>query len=242
MIQRAIPVLCALVLLLAGRAGAEAINLSWNNCASGPGASDDMTFACDDESKTMVLVGSFIAPAGISQFIGMEASIVVSTDNNGIPDFWQLGAEGCRQTSASPQFTFPGMSGCATPWNTQTLGLWNFSNHDADVPPGRGHMRVDAVRPANQALQLSTGKEYYAFQMRIDMDALSTCAGCRDGACFVMNSVTLYQPVDVADAYVITTPAARNFVTWQGGGANCQAAGGKATQRTTPGQLRARYR
>ncbi len=105
-------------------------------------------------------------------------------------------------------------------------------------------MRVDAVRPSNQALQLSSGREYYAFQMKIVMDAATTCQGCRDPVCFVLNSITLYQPSDVADASVITNPATRNYVTWQGGGTGtgCSAAGARTTKRMTLGQIRGRYR
>jgi hypothetical protein len=243
MVRRVVSWIAAVLCLCAASAHGEAINLSWNTCASGPNAADDVTFACDDESKVMVLVGSFYAPAGIGQFIGLEASIQVLTDS-GLPDFWQLGTDGCRSTSATPQFAFPGMTGCTTPWNTQTLGFWDYSNHDPTVPPGRGHMRVDAVRPANQALQLAAGREYYAFQMKITMDQVTTCQGCRDPACFVLNSITLYQPSDIADPSVITTPAARNYVTWQGGGngSGCTAAGAKTTKKMTWGQIKGIYR
>ncbi len=243
MVRRVILIVSAVLVLGVAAAHGEAINLSWNNCPSGVSAADDITFACDDESKVMVLVGSFIAPSGIDQFIGLEGSVQLIADN-GIPDFWQLGADGCRSTSGTPAFAFPGMSGCSTPWNSQTLGFWDYSNHDPQLPPGRGHMRVDAVRPSNQALQLSSGREYYAFQMKIVMDAATTCQGCRDPVCFVLNSITLYQPSDVADASVITNPATRNYVTWQGGGTGtgCSAAGARTTKRMTLGQIRGRYR
>jgi hypothetical protein len=242
MLRRLVPVLAFLMLLGASRARAEAINLSWNNCAIGANAAEDMTFSCDDESKVMVLVGSFIAPGGIGQFIGLEGSIQVITDSD-VPDFWQLGAEGCRSTSGTPAFSFPGLSGCATPWNSQTLGFWNYNNHDATLPPGRGHMLVDAVRPSNQPLQLSAGREYYAFQMKITMDNSSACQGCREPACFVLNYIALYQPIEVTEQpAVITNPASRNYVTWQGGGSGCTAAGAKTTKKMTWGQIKGRYR
>lgn len=236
MSRRLLPLLAVLALLAPAAVRGEGLNLAWNNCANGVGASDNFAAACDDESQVAVLVGSFLAPAGIDSLLAMEASVTVMTDGRSIPDFWQLGDGSCRSSAGNADFNAGSLSGCTSPWGGQTLGIWRFT--DQDQPPGRPLIRMLAAR--TKALQLSTGREYFAFKFTIALQGAAGCQGCRDGACMVLNMVKLEQPAEMDHDVVITTTAFRNYVTWQGGGADCP--GAKANKKVSWSQVKAHYR
>ena len=71
----------------------------------------------------------------------------------------------------------------------------------------------------------------------------SSCAGCTDGACIVLNSIQLTQPIGVGD-YTISNPILRNWVQWQGGATTitggCPLA--TPTRSTTWGSVKSLYR
>lgn len=234
--RRFLPLLASLILLVPALARGEGLNLAWTNCANGSGAIDNFTSSCEDESQTATLVGSFLAPAGVDSFLAMEASLTIVADGKSIPDFWQIGDEGCRPSAASVGFSSSGLSGCSNPWGNQVLGLWDFST--LNQPPGKPLILIVAAR--TKAAQLSSGREYLAFRLDIGMEGGTGCQGCRDGACIVLNSMILRQPAEMYRDAVITTAAYRNYVTWQGGGAACP--GAKASQKVTWGQVKAHYR
>jgi len=69
-----------------------------------------------------------------------------------------------------------------------------------------------------------------------------SCAGCTDGACIVFTSQKLTEPLGVGD-YTITSPALRQYVTFQSGGAlggGCPAV--VPTQNRTWGSVKSLYR
>ena len=59
--------------------------------------------------------------------------------------------------------------------------------------------------------------------------------------CVTLASLRLYPPTGDA-VYVITRPATRNCVTWQGGSSSCPAACREPNRRNSWGQLKNLYR
>ena len=73
---------------------------------------------------------------------------------------------------------------------------------------------------------------------------IGACTGCLSPACLVLNDVELDQVHGTpgGDVNVVTNalPGRNNFITWQGGDANCP--GETATKNATWGSIKALYR
>ena len=67
-------------------------------------------------------------------------------------------------------------------------------------------------------MPIPAGTEVYSFKAIIDdakTTGLGACGGCTGGACIVLQSIRLLQPVGVGD-FLLTNPAASQYVVWQG--------------------------
>lgn len=228
-----------LLSLVGRRASADGLNLAWNDCASSHAAASDVSFSCDDESRTFTLVGSFVAPGGIAHLCAEDLIVTIRSSGGDVPDWWRLDEAGCRSSSLSSGFDFP--VGCGSPWGSAFIGASRFEPFD----DGPSHWRIRALcaKPVNQAGPVSPGREYGAF--RLTFDAAHTlgggCAGCSDGLCLEFTSLTLEQPGTEGD-FLLTTAATRNCVTWQGGGAECPGACHQQTRYSTWGRVKNSYR
>jgi hypothetical protein len=68
-----------------GTASAAGINLAWDDC--GEAGTELRKFACDVNSGTpFALVASFVPPAGVAEFLGLSATLMVESDAEILPD------------------------------------------------------------------------------------------------------------------------------------------------------------
>ena len=112
----------ALAAALLGSASAHAdpvVHLAWDDCGTSVATK---SFACGSNAGAQVLVISFVPPAGIDHFNGIESKLQVMGPSPGtLPDWWQFA--GCRNTALGINQNFlSGPSTCADPWNGQAAG------------------------------------------------------------------------------------------------------------------------
>jgi hypothetical protein len=227
---------CLALALLFASAGARAappgVNLSWDDCGGAGALNRD--FACDTNEGAHFVVGSLVAPAGVSQAVrGFEAIVYVSAGST-VPDWWQfINSGACRQTSATLGLDFGGMTSCSNLWlgePTGALGLYQ-------AVPGVG-MQLGLVMALDQAEQgpLTEGVEYYLFRIAIDHANTvgpSACAGCTDTARVWLDQATIVLPLGHSDI-LVRDPSSRDFVLWQHGNVPVRS--------STWGQLKQLYR
>jgi hypothetical protein len=216
-----------------GIACAGGVNLSWDDC--GAAGATDKTFACNTNSGSAVLIGSFVAPSGVTGLTAVEATLEVWTSSDSLPSWWQFATGGCRGGKLSTSFDFAssGPFTCSDPWSGAALG----GNAYAVDSLGAKHARlrlVAAVTPDRQ-VTLDAGQEYYAFKVVIAFQKTTgtgACAGCDAPVSIALSSLTLCQGGGVGNV-LLTDPASSNVATWQGG------AGGSYThQASYYGQIR----
>lgn len=225
---------------------AAGINLSWSAC--GIWGQPSRTFACNSNTAPVhVMVGSWMPPAGTTAITGEEIVIDAVSATSTYPAWWSFKNAGtCRQTSHSINADFTaGVPGCGDYWQGQAAGGFGAFNPNIN-PSAHNRVRILAVfavapvyaGPADETV------EYGAFQMVINNSktvGAGACGGCAEPVCFVLNSIKLTQPVNVAD-YKLVAPLQVNYVTWQGGvvAGGCPAA--TPTRNATWGSVKALYR
>jgi len=239
----------ALLVLTASLASAQGINFSWNNCLGVGTHNANKNYLCDESlagvPQRMVL--SFTSPAAMSQYVGMQAVIDMQTAAPTLPDFWRLGVGECREGV----FVFPaGFTGvgntttCRNPYTSQTGGGYQWNSGVTNAARARLQL---AFADANERV-LVNGQQYIAGVATLDLTmdlGFGECTGCLEPACLVATEVSLYQTAGApgGDVFVLTNPATRNYVTWQGGGiGGLGCPGGTPTRNQTWGGVKSLYR
>lgn len=233
----------AVLALSASVAAAEGINLSWNDC--GVAGQRSMTFNClSNSGAPFPAIASFIPPPGLTEFLGLNAQVDVTTLQPNLPQWWQHGSTSCRGTTGlSVGFDFTsGPFTCADFFVGQAAGgfLWESGIGS----PNRARMRVTCAVPFDNRGPVDENTEYYAFRVslqRAKTTGTGSCPGCTEQACIVLNEIQLFQPPELGNDPIITTPAPENHVTWQSSTvAGCPAS--TPVQNKSWGQVKSLYR
>ena len=218
--MKSIGIACALLLAAAPAAypAAGSLNLGWNDCGGYP-SSLNKVFACNTDSRTFTLIGSFLAPSGVTAASGITAILDLQTATIGYPAWWGLAPGLCRAGSLTVTFDFRnGPYTCVDYWQGGAAGSISM-----DSPTGnRTRIRVVAALPAASPLiaPIDEGTEVYAFGAIVDAAKTTgpgACTGCQTGAVVCLNSITITQSADAGGNRFIFQPAARSFAAWQGG-------------------------
>jgi len=245
LLEKVLPMTCLLLTLGAGFAWAAGggLNLGWDDCRGLP-ASLNRTFACNTNTGTNTLVGSFVAPCCVTAATGVEVVMDVQSAGVSLPAWWVMRSGGCRSTSLSSSYSFTaGPFTCFDYFKGGALGSLLMD------PPVGNRARIKGI-----AAMLSTnpnigpiteGVEVYTFKANINnakSTGLGACAGCATGVCVLLQSIKITQRVGSpgGDKF-ISAPATRSFATWQGGtGGDCYAA--TPARNGTWGSIKAIYR
>jgi len=248
----------ALLVLTAAAASAQ-VNLAWRNCITQAAAVANEDYLCDGSRNGFPHKGvaSFVSPANLGQFVGIQAVVDIKTNNATLPDWWRVGTGDCRDGN----FSFPvaltgigtGSTGvCQNPWLGGSTGggfAFYFENK-GDNPvtptpwPGYGRIKLAMARDTEKALL--QGQQYIAGAFNLDtFGDDGSCPGCLDPACLVLNAIELYQTSGAPpqDIYILSAPATRQWITWQGGavgGSGCP--GETPTQNKSWGSVKSLYR
>jgi hypothetical protein len=231
----------ALLALTAAVANAQ-LNLNYTDCVAG-GLVSNRTSACTSNTGSFNIIGSFIAPAGITNLAGTEGVLDFQSASAALPPWWQFGQAGsCRQTAASVQYNTPGAS-CVDYYGSIPGGA--LGGFGITWSGNRSRIKTVAAVDIGATAGLVPGDEVYAFTLRIT-NVLTTgtgaCAGCLEPVCIVFNSLKLAQ-AEPLQSPLLAAPADAQHVTWQGG-----AIGGLGCPGATPatksswGQVKSLYR
>jgi hypothetical protein len=235
----------ALLALSASAALAAGINLSWNDCNAF--GQENQTFACaSNTGLPHTLVASFIAPAGVNQYIAFESELEIVTDSATLPEWWKIRGTGQCRTGAltnSADFT-TGPFNCFDQWlGSASGGIGAYDlNYTGDL--NRSHVKLVWAVPPEGSTALSEGVEYYAFKLAFSnakTTGTGSCAGCLIPACINMRYILLDQPSVLLDNRKLTNPAPRAHAKWQSA-SDAICAGATPTRNSTWGSVKALYR
>ncbi len=192
------------------------INLSWDDC--GAAGEPDQTFTCDANSGApLTMVGSFVAPAGITQFVGATAELRVESKADVLPDWWRFGTGTCRGTGISADFNFTeGPFTCLDPTTGRAAGgfVYEIGQHG----PNSARIRLTYAVPFDTRDALEAGKEYYAFRVRVTRarsTGAGTCDGCSDAVDITFRQIQLFQPPELHDDPTLDAVAVSAKIRWQ---------------------------
>lgn len=239
------PVLLLLAALLSARtvSAAPGLNLRWDACAS-QGVSS-RSFACNTNTGTNLMVGSYVAPSGVTQLTGTEMALLATFDGGSVPSWWQMKNVGtCRQAALTMQVVRnPAWTACLDQWTTSAFG--SIGSYTIGSPTANNvQIKLISAVFSGGAGPLTSGAEYFNFTLTIsNVKTVGTgaCTGCSTPGCVILQSIKLTQPVGVGD-HVITTPvtSGSNVVTWQSvAPISCL---GTPVRNTTWGSIRSLYR
>ncbi len=208
-------ILVAVATTLASSTFAAGINLGWNDC--GATAPEDLIVACNTNTgPPYELFGSFVPPAGIDQFVGLEARVSWIAADSLLPNWWQYGSTSCRGTNAlTTDFDFTGGPfTCADPFSG--AGQGGFVTM-AGASPNAFGMRIFVALPEPIALDPST--EYYGFRIRLARSKTTgagSCTGCDRTVCGILENIQLVQQTAGNDP-ILEQPLQRADAIWQSG-------------------------
>ena len=224
-------------------AHAAGANLAWNACLS-EGGTANRDFACNSNTGTNVLYGSFVLAADQPLCTGIEATVEISASTDSLPSWWQLFNFGaCRRTSLSTSFDFssdPGTS-CTDMWQGAGVGgigayhtFWTTPQVSSGIA-NQASIRFGAAVPIDSPMQLTAGVEYYAFKLMVNnlkTSGSGSCSGCSTPVCILLSELNVVQSDNQHEA--LTVAQTSNRVTWQGA-SNCP--GAMAAQNVTWGRI-----
>ncbi len=232
------------------RAAADAaLYLSWTDCGTSGNATQNFNFACDTEAGSEELYCSFRAPfATGADVLGVVAVVDIQHETSPLPDWWQLAkAGGCRSGYLGASGDFTGNSDCVDPWLGQAAA--DVQGYDVGQPRnGTNQARIKVACGVIPALArtLDATHVYYGVKLVIQnarSTGPGTCAGCRQGACLVLNSIEIKRLSGSpgGDLFLDTPgPANANWARWQGGvGIDCSVV---PARNTTWGRIKSLYR
>jgi hypothetical protein len=193
----------------------------WNDCGLGPTATTARTFACNTNTGSHILVGSFDPVAGLTEVVGVSAMLDLASDTCPLPDWWQFKNPGtCRQSAMSANFILMnGQESCVSPWQAHLVGGVTTYMTGFLGDYRRVRMAVTGTMSTEFAVPVTSGTEYYAFNLVIDNAKTvgsGACTGCSAQVCIVLDEIKLIQPAGTpGGSPVLTSPISSYFVGWQ---------------------------
>lgn len=247
----------ALYLGCAAAAQAGSLNLRWNDCYGDGGAVNRM-FACDTNSGSEMLVGSFLMPQDLSNVVGNEIVVDVGFPGSSLPAWWDFKNAGtCRPTSLAVDFVPPLDAAACVDW-AGGQGVGGVAAYTYTVYPGYiNFTRIKVASATLEAMSLSAGQEYFSFRLFINHQktvGTGSCSGCLLGACIYFRNLKLTTPNPQTDLQLYPgypTPTWQDaLATWQGGEGVVELSNGTIvachaatpTRNRTWGEVKSLYR
>jgi len=252
--MKRVTLLCGLLLALSASVAAAGpgLGLRWSNCI-GDGGAINKAFACNSNTGSNQLTGTFEVAADMQNVSGNEIVIDLASAGASLPAWWQFRNPGtCRTTAMSMNTALSPLAVACVDWGSGLaaggVGAYNIGLRG---PNTARIVAALAVPSANLAL-LAAGQEYFSFNLIINNTktmGATGCAGCQTGVCIVWNSLNLTTPI-AANNKKISGPSNgfdADFATWQGGAGvtvgqvtGCGAA--TPTKNATWGAVKSLYR
>ena len=192
------------------------LNLSWSDC--GEFGEEDKSFVCNsNEGSRFTLVGSFVAPSRVTQFLGASAEMRIESKATELPDWWKFGTNQCRGSGFSVDYNFTdGYEACEDFTIGRAAGgfVYEIGQHG----PNSVRVRIQYAIPYDSRGPLTPGTEYYAFKVKIARTrtvGAPSCEGCNEPVTLTLREMQLFQPAELNHDPVIESVAFRNKVRWQ---------------------------
>ncbi len=181
------------------------------------------SFACDTNSGSNILVGSFMLDADLLQVNGNELVVDLCTSTASLPDWWRYKNVGsCRLTALS----IAGQDGANCPDMFSLTGSMNIAAYQLGLQ-GANTARILSVNavPSSAVVDLLGGQEYGIAKWTISNAktvGLGSCAGCLAFACIVFNSANLTTMGNANNTKLTDGMSyGANYAMWQGSNAMC---------------------
>lgn len=243
MVRNALRFLFLLVLVSAATTvAASPVRVAWDGCGSA-GVSHK-SFACNTNSGHATLVTSYLAPAGITNFVGIETLLELEVQEPVLPDWWMFhNAGSCRQTSlsATELANAAPLGSCIDYWSGKISagGIAAYRTFYTINPVSQvNHARILTVFAVRQedAGALVPDAEYFGHLLSVNY-AKSTgtgaCAGCASPARIWVVQTNVVQMLGYGD-HMLQNPAGENSAWWQ--------VSPVATRNVTWGRIKSQYR
>jgi len=222
------------------------LHLTWNDCAQGSGASPNLDFACSSSSGQSALFCAFTLAQPVDSVLGVEIVVDLQHGSPVLPDWWRFEAGGCREKLLRADDGL-GDTDCLNPWTGGAAG--GVATLEQGMPrgaPNQLRIKVTLGVPSSEPRSLEASTMYNAARILISHGSTSSCGGCAEGACLVLNSILIRRPPRPEGApstdVRLEEPGAGtlNWATWQGGGgAACESV---PTRAATWGAIKRLYR
>jgi hypothetical protein len=214
---------CVLVLLLThGTGKAAGLNLSWGACEAEGGIANK-TFACNTNTGSSTLYGSFSVAEEIDDITGLIAKIRIRADAPTLPNWWIAANVGsCRVGAFSTGFSFAGVPGteCLDPWDGQLVGAVGgyrtfWTTPQVSGGANRAELVVVGAVPSSSPVVLAAANEYYGFWVKLNYSKTvgGACDGCLVPVCLEFSEIEFYR--SDGSTRLLTGPLVSNVATWQ---------------------------
>jgi hypothetical protein len=222
--MKRVTLLCGLLLALTATVAAAGpgVGLHWNACL-GDGGLVNKNFACNSNTGTNTLVGTFELGTNLPGVVGTEIVVDIGSAGASLPAWWAFKNVGtCRSASLTLNSTIAATAVNCADWANGAaaggIGAYNIGARG----PNTARMVAALAVAADGAADLSPGTEYFSFNMNINNAktvGTGSCAGCQTAVCIVFNSINVVPPAP-AVGIKLTGPSNgfdADFATWQGG-------------------------
>src|SRR5262245_41657126 len=235
MSARSLAGVAALLLILVSPTNAATtppgVNLRWDRCF-GDGGVSNKDFACDTNTGSERLVGSFELASTFTDMAGVEIYMDLGIAAATFPAWWAFRKFGsCRLTSLSLVTSVPpGTANCQDWSNGQgSGGIGGYSIGSID--PTRAQLQAAIAVPSTGLAQIDPGVEYLAFSLTINHAktvGTGACVGCAEPVCISLSFLHLASPATGSDVYLSqgANNSSSQFATWQNGYPTNVAPGG----------------
>jgi hypothetical protein len=250
--MKKVTLLCGLLLAMsASIATAAGLGIRWTECI-GDGGTANRNFACNVNTGSNVLVGTFeLGAAGLAQTSGEEIIVDLASASATLPTWWAFKNVGTCRTGSLAIGAAPtaNAANCAD-WGGGLAGAGLGAYIIGARGPNTARIVAASAVPPSGLQDLSGGQEYFAFTLAINnlKTVNAGCTGCQTAVCIVFNSLNMTTPI-LANNVFLTGPSNgtdADFCTWQGGAGvivggtpGCGAA--TPTKNTTWGAVKAMY-
>lgn len=220
--RRLLSLCSALLILAASTAHAgQGVNLRWSSCF-GDGGAVNRDFACNTNSGSNVLVGSFEVGSSLQQVSGQRIGLDLMAASTTLPDWWAFRNAGtCRLTSLGVNFVVSPTAVNCVDW-TSGQGLGGVGAYLIGIRgPSSARMFMTQAF-SNFVADLDPGIEYFSFNATINNAKTvgsPACGGCAVPVCLALSYVELTF-ANTANLWSLHggTNGTNNtiFTTWQG--------------------------